>query len=294
MTFRGGTRHELLVVSRSGSLNRLSPGTIGGRTFAFVLDAAADRTEGDESAHPGVLSGLHAKVIVVNRERRARVLLGSLNTIVVALHSNIEVMAELVGSAAKFRGDATRRALGDLIVEHTVEPVDGADADDETGGLLDAGLRAVGGAQMRIDVEGDGLYGLRVSCADTLPATDDVAFSWRLLTRANELREGLPSEDGSLVDGVALADVTPYLVVAVRDGAGRERSTVVLADLHGDPDDRLDAVIASHLSTPADSCASSRCSSNSSGSGPRVPVRAPRGKPPRRLVETSAPVSSSR
>jgi len=251
-TIRGGIRRELLVVSRSESLNRLSPGTIGGRTSAFVLDAAADRTEGDGSAHPSVLSGLHAKVIVVNRERRARVLLGSLNTTDAALHSNVEVMVELVGSAAKFGVDATRKALGDLIVEHTVEPIDEADADDETGGFLDAVLRAVAGAQMRIDVEGDGPYRLRASCTDTVPATDDVAFSWRLLTRADEFREGLPNENGSWIEAVALPDVTPYLIVTVRDGAGAERSTVVLADLHGDPDDRLDAVIASHLSTPAD------------------------------------------
>ncbi|UXN24512.1 phospholipase D family protein [Curtobacterium flaccumfaciens] len=251
-TIRGGIRRELLVVSRSESLNRLSRGTISGRTSAFVLDAAADPAEENEGTHLGVLRGLHAKVIVVNRERRARVLLGSLNATDAALHSNVEVMVELVGSAARFGVEATRKALGDLIVEHRVEPVDEANADDETGGFLDAVLRAVAGAQMRIDVEGDGPYRLRVSCVDMVPATDDVRFSWRLITRPDEVREGLPSENGSWIEAVALPDVTPYLVVTARDGEGAERSTVVLADLHGDPDDRLDAVIASHLSTPAD------------------------------------------
>lgn len=250
-TIRGGIRRELLVVSRSESLNRLSPGTIGGRTSAFVIDAAADPADGEESPQRGALRGLHAKVIVVNRERRARVLLGSLNTTDAALHSNVEVMVELVGSAAKFGVDATRKALGDLIVEHTVELVE-ANVDDESGGFLDAVLRGVAGARMRIDVEGDGPYRIRVSCDDAVAETDDVAFSWRLLTRTDEVREGLPSTDGSWIEAVALADVTPYLVVTARDGTGAERSTVVLADLHGDPDDRLDAVIASQLSTPAD------------------------------------------
>ncbi|MBT1679790.1 phospholipase D family protein [Curtobacterium aurantiacum] len=251
-TIRGGIGRDLLVVSRSESLNRLSDGMIGGRTSAFVLDAAADPAEEVEAAHLGVLRGLHAKVIVVNRERRARVLLGSLNATDAALHSNVEVMVELVGSAARFGVEATRKALGDLIVEHTIEPVDEADADDESGGFLDAVLRGVAGTRMQIDVEGDGPYQLRVSCDDAVADTDDVAFSWRLLTRVDDVRKGLPSTVGSWLEAVALADVTPYLVVTARDGEGTERSTVVLADLHGDPDDRLDAVIASHLSTPAD------------------------------------------
>ncbi len=182
-TIRGGIRRELLLVSRSESLNRLSPGTIGGRTSAFILDSAADPIAGDEPAQNGVLRGLHAKVIVVNRARRARVLLGSLNTTDAALHSNVEVMVELVGSAAKFGVDATRQALGDLIVEHTVEPVENSDDDDETGGSLDAALRQAAGSPMRIDVEGDGPYRLQVTCDAPPTVTSGVDFSWRLLTR---------------------------------------------------------------------------------------------------------------
>lgn len=251
-TIRGGIRRELLLVSRSESLNRLSPGTIGGRTSAFVLDSAADPIAGDEPAQNGVLHGLHAKVIVVNRARRARVLLGSLNTTDAALHSNVEVMVELVGSAARFGVDATRQALGDLIVEHTVEPVQDSDADDETGGFLDAALRRAAGSPIRIDVEGDGLYRLQVTCDGPPAAAGDVVFSWQLLTRPDDVHEGLPGPDPSWIEAVALADVSPYLIVRARDESGEERSTVVLTELHGDPADRLDAVIASHLASPAD------------------------------------------
>ncbi|MCS5488303.1 phospholipase D family protein [Curtobacterium flaccumfaciens pv. beticola] len=249
---RNGIRRELLLVSRSESLNRLSPDLVGGRTSAFVLDSAADPAAGDEPAQNGVVRGLHAKVIVVNRARRARVLLGSLNTTDAALHSNVEVMVELVGSAAKFGVDATRQALGDLIVEHTVEPADTTDADGEAGGFLDAALRRVAGSPTRIDVEGDGPYRLRISSDAPPAAAEGVVFSWRLLTRADDVRDGLPSADASWIEAVALADVSPYLIVTARDESGEERSTVVLAELHGDPADRLDAVIASHLASPAD------------------------------------------
>lgn len=251
-TIRRRTRRELVIVSRSESLNRLSPGVIGGRTSAFVLDAAADPAADDESVGNRMLLGLHAKVIVVNRARRARVLLGSLNTTDAALHSNVEVMVELVGSAAKYGVEATRQALGELIVEHTYEPTDNSDMDDETGGFLDALLRQVAGSRMRIDVEGDGPHRLRVSGGETALTAEGMTFSWRLITRPDDVREGLPGPEASWIDAVALADVSPYLVVAVRSGSGEQRSTVVLAELHGDPGDRLDAVIASHLASPAD------------------------------------------
>jgi hypothetical protein len=49
--------------------------------------------------------------------------------------------------------------------------------------------------------------------------------------------------------GLALVDITPFVVIIAEDSTGREQ-TVVLASLIGDPAHRLDHVIAQQIDTP--------------------------------------------
>ena len=50
--------------------------------------------------------------------------------------------------------------------------------------------------------------------------------------------------------GIAMVDVTPFLVLRVTDARGESRATVVLAALTGDPPGRHDELLARQIDTP--------------------------------------------
>lgn len=253
-------RTEAAIVSRESSLDALPPEALGDRTRAFVLDEAADSLDESEavSSRPAdgrePLTGLHAKTFVFDRGWKSHVFLGSLNATSAALHSNVEVLVEVVGPKKKFGVEATMAALGDLIGDHKQKESSEPDPDVEADRNLDQALRDVASVPYRVAIGTSAPYMALVTSdgIDGIPA--DVEFAWRLLTRPTESFAGIPGSMPTEVEDLALSEITPYIVVTARDSRGTRaaRSTVVLADLTGDPADRLDAIVASHLQSPAD------------------------------------------
>lgn len=253
---------EVTVVSRVEALEQLDPATIEQLTTCHVLSPMAGLSEPDEddvetSAH-GLLGGLHAKAYVVESGNQARLFLGSSNATSAGLmENNVEFVVEL---------QAGRRDLGiDRFVGpdapfatllSTYEPTGGRapSEEDELERELAKHLRRLADQPFTATVvESAGGWTEAVSSTKPLDVIE-----------GHELRVGLLTLPGSGVvqhgasiaatfDGLAKADLTPFVVLRLSAQAGTtrvEQGTVVRATLVGDPDDRLDEVLARQVDTP--------------------------------------------
>ena len=106
-------RGEITVVSRAETFDELGPEPFA-RCSTFVLDPAAtlaapdgpgtgdaDQTDDDGDLAESTLTGLHAKVTVVERDHRAHVFIGSANATSAAFGGNVEFAVELTGGHSK-------------------------------------------------------------------------------------------------------------------------------------------------------------------------------------------------
>jgi hypothetical protein len=256
---------DVTVVSRIDDLERLSPNTVS-RITSYVISSIAgleeieDDDDGD-AADRQVLTGLHAKVYVVERNRLAHVYLGSANATDAAFGGNTEVLVELVGGATKlgvgtFLGpDAPFRSL---LEEYRASGGAPPDPLEDARRALEDLLRDLATIKHTITVTepaatgpADACYTLAAATRDPLPVPDGYQVSVELLTRPGDAHH---VTGGSTLDaswtGVPLPDVTPFLAVRAISPEGLTQGTVIRAELLGDPAGRLDAVLARQVDTP--------------------------------------------
>lgn len=260
---RQQVRGETHVVSRVESLERLGVASLDDKLRTYVLDDAVTDIDngGDEVAMVpwDRLSGLHAKVVVTDRADGAHVLLGSANATDAAWRDNVEVMIEFTGSSRRIGVAPTLEALGALKEEVDIEGGQTATAEEEADHRLEVALRRIAAGRITVRVLPGDPYALAVWGDGTVAGglaraqRDGTTLRWHLLTRADlgasELREGEAS--ASLLLNVELTDITPFLALTAREASGRERKTVVLAELLDDVPSRRDAVIARQLTDRA-------------------------------------------
>jgi hypothetical protein len=244
---RGGT-----VISCQDDLDRLSDDALDGADV-FVVNELAGITSDESGQEQGILTGLHAKLYVIESGYTARVLLGSANATDAAFGGNVEILAELTGTKSKLGIGALLSMEGGFGA--ILEPYDRGvpkeeDPDDRT--LADL-VRDVAAVPLTATVErADDALAIRLSSQLPLPATaEGFRVTAELVTRPGEavtLVAGAPV-DGSF-SGLAIVDVTPFVVITAHDHRGEKLSTVVCAQLVGDPAGRLDEVIARQIDTP--------------------------------------------
>jgi hypothetical protein len=249
---------DITVVSRTEDLDRLSPDTAG-RITSYVVSSIAGIDEPGDGAGPAdrqILTGLHAKIYVVERNRRAHVYLGSANATDAAFGGNIEILVELIGGASRLGvgtfldPDAPFRVL---LEEYQAAGGAPPDPLDDARRALDDLLRDLAAMNHTVTVTGpaeDG-YTLSATTGDPLPVPDGYQIGVELLTRPGDAHHpaGGVTLDASW-DGVQLPDVTPFLAVRAASPEGLERGTVIRAELVGDPAGRLDEVLARQVDTP--------------------------------------------
>ncbi len=103
----GENAKELTVVSRPEELAKLQTATLSSCRAVYAFDPQADEADGQpESSDAPRLSGLHAKVFVIDDGWTGRVLLGSANATNAAFKSNVELLVELAGKKKDFGIDA--------------------------------------------------------------------------------------------------------------------------------------------------------------------------------------------
>lgn len=248
---RSGVRGPVHLVSRADSLDRLDPDSLDEWLRPAVLDDAAALSS--DETHDGELSGLHAKMIVADRGWNAHVIAGSANATEAALTSNVEVMVELIGRKKDFGVERTLEALGQLIEPY--ETHGGADPDprEEAQRKLESWLRGLAGLLFNVRVLPGDPHSLAVWHDGEPPARDGVSLRWHLLGRPDLGGAGATGTEAQpqTLDGIPLADITPFIVLVAADREGNERSTILLARLLDDIETRRDAIIARQLTDRA-------------------------------------------
>jgi hypothetical protein len=259
---RSAIRTETHLISRAESIKRLVPSSLDPKLHTYVLDDSAAQSpatdQTDSSNEPGsstneVLVGLHAKVFVVDRADGAHIFAGSANATGAALLSNVEVMVELVGPLPRYGVQPTIDALGELIYEDIFQAGEQPNADEEALRSLESYLRAAAGTRLIARVEAGEPYSLAVWADEPLAAEADINLRWELLTRPDLGAPGVPplADRPARLSYLELTDITPFVVMIASDTAGRERRTILLAELIDDVAERRDAIIARQLTDTA-------------------------------------------
>lgn len=249
------SRHEALAAQPPGLLPEPGPQSAPRVLVMNPLAGLGGEEDPGDDTRAGELNGLHAKITVCERNRgEAHVFIGSPNATTAAYGGNVEFAVELIGRAVRLgvgplmAPDAGFRGL----LEPYVEAAQAAEPDQDQADLVRA-LRNAAAVPMAATVDGDGAgaYVVRLSSAGRFPLPPGYVADARLLT--------VPGRVETVVGGapvacefrpVALADLTPFVVLRLNGPGGLTASTVVHAPLLNDPPGRLDEVLARQVDTP--------------------------------------------
>ncbi len=233
----------------------------------------SDGAECDGERMPTTLSaqrvGLHAKATIVERNNReAHLFVGSPNATRAAYDGNVEFAVEFTGRAGaigvqsvlgtsrvdteKDTADAAARGLSGVLQPYERQPAN-AEAEARRRALAKV-LRRLAAVPLSARVIDDGgAYDERVSGQGSVPTwPTEMSVRASLLTRPAVTCDIAPGEVLDVTFGpVDLAEVTPFVVLMVTDADGMVVSSVVHAALLGDPPDRLNAILARQIDTPA-------------------------------------------
>jgi PLD-like domain len=258
-----------MLVSRSETLRELDPAVLRDTWNCFTLqegcDASVDTDEGDEGS-TATLSGLHAKLFVVDAGRNAHVWTGSANATTAAFEQNVEFLVELTGK---------RSALGvDAIVGHDQKvpnlwpmlaaytPHDAAlapDKDAKECEAIVASLRAeLVRSSMALRAEpsgpGDASFMTVLALNAPLQLADAASVRCRLITLAGDGVELDPARIERVAFGPHSADsissFVAFEIMAKVGGAEHRESFVLNLPLSGAPADRRERVLCDLLRDP--------------------------------------------
>lgn len=247
----GRSKEKIQVISRAESLEALKPETLA-NISGFVLDEAARDTE---EADDDPLVGLHAKVVALDRQPGSSVFIGSANATGAAHGGNVEFIVELVGPQPRVGvgaifGDTS--ALRNLVIPYEATGGTQPSEKEKADFALEVALRNLAGIRLRNTViPTDETFTVTIEPLEQVKIGAEFASTVQLLTRPGNSAP-LPQEVSSRAQFLTLplTDVTPFVVLRVRDGRGEERSTIVRAELVGDLPHRRDAVLARQIDSP--------------------------------------------
>lgn len=244
------------LIGRAEELERLSPTTLRRLTTWELNPANVFDADGDD-ASASALQGLHAKIVVTDFDHRARMLVGSANATDPAWRSNVEVMVELEGRGREVGVDALLTAWEGSGFITRYDAVGGArqPEDDAQRAALEDALRRAASTHVAVAVEPDGDDTAAVTIwgdvGTGIPA--GVTLAWRLLgsRRAPSGSGWFPGETApATFAGVSLEDVTPFISLTARDAHGHSASSIVVAELVQDVQDRRDRLVARMIDSP--------------------------------------------
>jgi hypothetical protein len=261
-TVAPGAGAETVLVSRAEGLNQLAQETVEAidcRVVSALAGLSAAAENDSAAADDPLAGGLHAKLFVVERDRRAHVFIGSANATGAAFNGNVEFLVELVGGATKLGVnrfiDADEGFAG--LLEAFVPGCDDTDEPEaDLARTLEQLLRELAEARFGLTVEpADEQWSLTLGSPSALHFPPGVRVTAALLTRpafATELQDGQRAH--GCFEGLDKPDITPFVVLRASGSSAAEgdvsRATVVHATLLNDPAGRLDEVLARQVDTP--------------------------------------------
>jgi len=255
------TRRDTVLVSRAEELDTLRPETLPGLE-TYVLSSSLTDADADADAPStlGSLLGLHAKLVVDEdpatwgRRGPVSMYVGSANATSAAWGGgNVELMLQLDGTRQDLGVDALldpTTGFGALLESYATTGGAEPDPEDEELRRLENRLRAIAEISHTVRVAPDeqGTHTLTVTAAGPYRLESGWTCVVYPLTLAQ--RGGGSPIEGATFHHVGTTEITPFLCVSVTSDAGVSAGTVLLAELVGDPPDRLDLTLAEQLSTP--------------------------------------------
>jgi hypothetical protein len=263
----GSGCRSLDIYGRAEEFDRLDPATLDRPQASFHaiddigLSPDTDAMDADvpvRSADPtaGDLRGLHAKAFFTDFDRTTHALIGSANATKAAFGHNIEFAVELTGSKSRIGTEKIKESLSGL----PFLEFDGAGgvertAEQEAEYRLQTALINAAAQSFLLDASrGDREGHYRVDVAHGYAPPSGITARLGLLTLPGRLTAVDPHGDNTRhhhFDGLALEQVTPYVLVELTDTAtGMTRTTVAQGALRTDINGRIDHVIASQLDSP--------------------------------------------
>ncbi|NMD63994.1 phospholipase D family protein [Rhodococcus globerulus] len=243
------------VISRAEALEQLRPQTLKWFNASYVLNSDAG-IPNPESDSANVLGGLHAKAYIVEYNHWARLFIGSANATAAAFNKNVEILVEMTGAKKKFGIDAMLGSSGLGSIISPYEASGGAEPDeaDAVRRELDKVLQAIASTPFAATVQPAGEYfDLLIETALPMPLPGGFTATIELTTRPGSAVAMTADQPVDFVSpGLTLVDVMPFLAVRVTEPGGLTGSTVVVANLIDEPDERLDEILASQLKKPED------------------------------------------
>lgn len=249
---------DVIVVARPDELDRLDADVLSAISCR-VITSVADDVDDEHLDKPSApaLGEVHAKLIVVERARRAHLFVGSANATGAAFGGNVEVLVELQGGATRLGIDRHLDDLKSVLEEIAMTGGRETTPADELQRELDDILRDAAALPLTLTLTDStsGGYHALLRSGSPLLATD---FSGRatveLLTRPGR---AVPLVPGQKLDdefaGVQLDDITPFVVLRVElecNGLHISGGTVIRAKLVNEPPGRLDAIVARQVDSP--------------------------------------------
>jgi len=254
-----GSHHVL--ISRKEALDSLAADTLTGFEHVYVLDAAMETPEDVSGTE---LTGLHAKVFVVEHHGRVSVYAGSANATDAGFGRNVEFLTRLHGHRHRIGVDTVLRpsddgelGLIDLLVPYVrpdTAPIEESAA-DQLQHDVDQLRHTVAAVPVTATVtpRSDGDFDLALSSPSPLiPSDIDALLTCRPLALgsgfAQEIASAAPLD--ARFDRVSFTALTSFIVFDLtlhRDGQSASIRFVVNAVLEGTPADRHQRILSSLL-----------------------------------------------
>lgn len=255
-----------VLISRPEELSRLSAETLARFESVFAFDPRDESSHEDAPANgPTQLSGLHAKVYVVDDGRKARVFVGSANATNGAFSGNVEFLTELHGKKSSVGIDATLSAsasgeigLRDLLVPWTTpsQPTDPRILQLEAMEKELSELKcSIGKVRLSVRVEGaagNKFLMMTVASEDSIPELGEAKLTcWPTTLRQDYARAVISGAQIAFqYPDVTLEAITGFIAFELslsRGGQSVSQRFACCAGLHGAPSDRLDRLLAAML-----------------------------------------------
>ena len=257
-------RHSALV-SRRETLLTIPQDAIKSFEKVYSFRSALDPETEDTDESLPLLSGLHAKVFVIDDGWNARVAVGSANSTAAVLGKqprNVEFMVELKGKRSRFGIDALlggnsegeRGTFGSLIEQFDTSEA-GTVTEDESQARLDRLLDRAVQSLARVDISGtvadaeNGRYSIRLEPSE-IPDLGSVITEVKCWPATLTAAHAERLEDGTEFQGLSLSELSAFLAIEVRvslDGIAATRRFARIVRLTGLPEDRLPRLIAAML-----------------------------------------------
>lgn len=252
---------NITVISRVHDLDQLSPEWAESiRSFQMTGSANLDDDDEGKADHER-LTGLHAKVYVAERNKRAHIFIGSANATGPAFDGNVEILVEMSGGATKVGVDNIlgkrddKGALRAMLDEYPAAGGVEESTRDIAQRELERVVRAIAEIGHVVTIgDGPAPYDLAVTTSEPVPLPAGYRASLRLLTvpgQAVQLELPIAASLSGTFPNIPLADITPFLVWEVTSPASiPPQGTVVRAKLINEPTGRLDEILARQIDSP--------------------------------------------